>query len=1347
MKKIILVCFFILQVFNALSQDSYKFRTLSPEGGFYFDGVKQIRQDMDGFVWILMDHDLYRFDGYQYKRYYTYFTNLDKSVEWIFKELTITPSGYFLVSTNNGVYNYDKTEDTFVKMSNEVELIKIDNKENIWIRKDRAWSMINKNWNPFNLGDSILITPLYDGQKIPFIGSVFCVSNNDLYTFSNYYRIFRYNYIKNEFSLCFNMPYEDGRLVAAKAHKGKLWALTDKYGLYKIDLSTFAIEDHFDFLKGSETRALHIDKKGHVWIGTIKGLYVLDTDTGKYYHYVHSKSDPFSLPNNSVWSINEDNQKNIWIGTYSGAIAYVNLDEKKPFETYIPQESKLSHTPVSAFAEDETSLWIGTEGGGVNRLNKKTGEFSYYTNDKSKNSLAFDNIKSILVDKGQNLWIALFNGGLDHYNEKTGQFYNFKHVTGSNSILDNSLRKIVLESDSGLWIAYQRKKVEISFYSFNTKQFRHYSPTKEHRQYIFDMLRGRDNQLWVLSNESLYLMDTKTNIIKEIERPDSVFLNFSTFCLDDSGNLWIGTIKNGLVKYDVNAGKFILFDKILNYNVSSIYSINYDGVDNLWLGTDNGLFRYSISKNTFFEYDKGDGTQGQVYYPLASMKSMNGKLYFGGTNGFTIVDPEEVRLNIHKPKVIISDFYIDHQPSKLNFSSKDSIYEIELSHNQANFGFKFSSDNFSLPEKNHFKYRLKDYDNRWIEVDASNRTAMYSKVPAGTYYFEVLASNNDGVWSESPTVIKIIRKAAPWFSWPAYILYALFILGVLFLIIRYYNEKKKLKMQLYLDNIEKDKKDEIHQSQLRFFTNISHDFRTPLSLIMASLDRLREEGIKEYYYRILNSNTQRLLSLVNELMDFKTIENGKMNLEIQLLDLNSFLEVIASDFSDYAKQKNIDFKVVSDSALPTSLYADKKIVEKIVMNLLNNAFKYSKEGSSISLETYSNINSFKSQYENRYTVRSDEAVEKNFAIVVRDTGVGISKESISSVFERFYKVNTVNADSHLGTGIGLALVKSLVLLHKGTISILSERGKGTDMVVCLPLDIKPYEETDFLKEEEIKTDNLAKQEKEDVSEKLEETILLNDKKKVLIAEDNEDLRSLIADSLSMDYEIIEASDGFAASKLIDSLEPDLIISDIMMPFKDGVTLCNETKNDINTSHIPFILLTAKTSLESKIEGVDSGADMYFEKPVDLNFLRISINNIFKYQQQLKEYYAKNYFADSAELSLNEQDNKFLKKFIDIIEANIDQSEMDVNYIATELSISRSKLYTKIKTLTDKSIVEFILNYRLRKAARLIIEEDMTMREIMAQIGIESQPYFTNAFKKEFGQTPTAFATKHKKKKK
>jgi signal transduction histidine kinase/DNA-binding response OmpR family regulator len=691
--------------------------------------------------------------------------------------------------------------------------------------------------------------------------------------------------------------------------------------------------------------------------------------------------------------------------------------------------------------------------------------------------------------------------------------------------------------------------------------------------------------------------------------------------------------------------------------------------------------------------------------------------------------------------------FIDHTSTHPHYLFDNSLHEIILEYDQTNFGFQFSSDNYHIPEKNRFKYRLRKYDDHWITTNAQNRIAMYSKVPAGTYYFEVYAANNDGVWSDTPTVIKVIRKTAPWYSWPAYILYALMIIGLIYLICRHYADKKKLKLQLYLENIEKDKKEQIHQAQLRFFTNISHDFRTPLSLIIAALDKLRREGLKEYYYRILNGNAQRLLNLVNELMDFRTVENGMMKLELQPLDINHIVKEIANDFIDYAEQRKIDFQVICDTELPVTIYADRNIVEKIVMNLLNNAFKYTPDNGKILLETRGRKDCFTSEYKNNFIV--GECVDDTFFILVSDTGVGVSHDSISSVFDRFYKVNTVNTDSHLGTGIGLALVKSLVLLHKGSISIFSERGRGTDMVVRLPLDSGMFNESDFIRHQETRAEEIIRTDSEEMATSvemkgMEDELLHSTKKKILIIEDNEDLRMLIAESLSDEFQVMQAGDGVEALKLIEHTDFDLIISDIMMPNKDGISLCNDIKGDMNTSHIPVILLTAKTSLESKIEGVDSGADLYFEKPVDLTYLKLSIQNIFRNRRQLKEHYAKNYYADSCELSSNEQDNKFLKQFIAFIEANMDQSEMDINQIAGELSMSRSKLYTKVKSLTGKSVVEFVLNCRLRKAAKLIIEENMTMREVMMHIGIESQAYFTNSFKKVFGETPTAFAAKHKK---
>lgn len=814
----------------------------------------------------------------------------------------------------------------------------------------------------------------------------------------------------------------------------------------------------------------------------------------------------------------------------------------------------------------------------------------------------------------------------------------------------------------------------------------------------------------------------------------------------DSGNIWIGTIGNGLIKFDTNTSRFISLKDVLQQSVYSIYSICYDD-GNIWMGTDDGLYCYNIVGNRLMNFDKREDTQGQVYYPLACMKGMDGLIYFGGTNGFTVIDPKKISYNSYKPRAIISDFFIDHTSTHPHYLFDNSLHEIILEYDQTNFGFQFSSDNYHIPEKNRFKYRLRKYDDHWITTNAQNRIAMYSKVPAGTYYFEVYAANNDGVWSDTPTVIKVIRKTAPWYSWPAYILYALMIIGLIYLICRHYADKKKLKLQLYLENIEKDKKEQIHQAQLRFFTNISHDFRTPLSLIIAALDKLRREGLKEYYYRILNGNAQRLLNLVNELMDFRTVENGMMKLELQPLDINHIVKEIANDFIDYAEQRKIDFQVICDTELPVTIYADRNIVEKIVMNLLNNAFKYTPDNGKILLETRGRKDCFTSEYKNNFIV--GECVDDTFFILVSDTGVGVSHDSISSVFDRFYKVNTVNTDSHLGTGIGLALVKSLVLLHKGSISIFSERGRGTDMVVRLPLDSGMFNESDFIRHQETRAEEIIRTDSEEMATSvemkgMEDELLHSTKKKILIIEDNEDLRMLIAESLSDEFQVMQAGDGVEALKLIEHTDFDLIISDIMMPNKDGISLCNDIKGDMNTSHIPVILLTAKTSLESKIEGVDSGADLYFEKPVDLTYLKLSIQNIFRNRRQLKEHYAKNYYADSCELSSNEQDNKFLKQFIAFIEANMDQSEMDINQIAGELSMSRSKLYTKVKSLTGKSVVEFVLNCRLRKAAKLIIEENMTMREVMMHIGIESQAYFTNSFKKVFGETPTAFAAKHKK---
>lgn len=1346
---ILLSCFHLVETLAGIH--NYTFHTLSPEGGFYYDGVKEIVHDKDGFVWIMMDYELYRFDGYEYKRFYTSFPEWSTSIEWIFNDMVVDGDNNFYVATNDGLYIYANDSESFTRLiKNNIHEVSIGSKGELWVQ------LSSKHWGVLDMSTLEIIHPTYKGKQIDNIRHILPSETNELFLLSNYGVLYRYDYGKQEIVL--KQKQESilqslDIITYATIDKGKLWVIANNRNLLKIDLTTLQIEDSFLIPLGKNNlmREIHIAKDASIWIASIRGLFILDQTTRNITQVEHKPNSRFSLPNNSIWTIKEDLKGNLWIGTYAGGLCYVNLDEKSPFKTYISKPEQLNNSTVSAFVEDDEYLWIGTEGGGLNRMNKETKKFDYFVHREGIKSLSNNNIKSLILDNKNQLWIGTFRGGIDCLDTKTLSFKNFQKDENNpdGSLIVNNIRKLVEEKDAGIWIAYQEQSTRISFLSYKDHSIQHYNLSKDNsEQFIFDMLRDKNNNLWILTRQKLFRMNVNTKETQEIIVSKNTSFNGQTFCLDMMDNLWIGTTGKGLIEYNIQNASSEIHDEVLNYNTSSIYSLLYDSNHAIWIGTDNGLFKYDIANKLYSQYDEHDGTQGLVYYPLAAYQGKNDLLYFGGTSGFSIIEKNNLKDNTTEAKAFLTDFMIDNIPTKLSEVYDATKNKILLTHNQANFSFKFSSDNYLLSEKNKFKYRLKGYDKRWITVESTNRLASYAKVPAGEYTFEILTANNDGVWSTSPTKINIKRKTAPWFSWPAYTGYLLlFLLGVFFMY-RYYTEKKKLSIQLYLEGVEKSKRESIHEAQLRFFTNISHDFRTPLSLIIGVVDRLRSEGLKEYYYRILHGNAQRLLNLVNELMDFRSVESNSMALEVEETNIYEFVMEICSSFLEHAKQENIEYNLPKQDISMKSLYIDHHIMEKVLMNLLNNAFKYTKSKGKISVSLYPSDKTFKSSFKHTYTMGNTTNADAYFSIVVSDTGIGISKDSISKVFERFYKVPTINFDSHLGTGIGLALVKSLTLLHKGYITIYSEREKGTDIEVCFPFYKESYTSAELKVSREEEVDDLQKENKTDayiLPDYETEGLVESNRPKILIAEDNEDLRRLIKDYLSSDYDIIEAEDGLIASDLLDKNDIDLIISDIMMPRKDGISLCSDVKNSIDTSHIPFIILSAKTTTESKIEGVDSGADIYFDKPIDFELLKLSVNNIFKQREILRDHYAKNYYAESSELSMNEKDNEFLKDFIQVIDSNIDKPELDVSFISTALSMSRSKLYKKIKGITGKSIVEFILNYKMRKAARLIIEEDFTMREVMTYIGIESQPYFTNAFKKEFGKTPTQFAAEHKSK--
>lgn len=1333
------------------ASETFRFRTFSPKGGFYYDGVVDINQDTDGFIWVMLDNELLRFDGYEYRKYTAQFNTADANSVWSFINLATDTSGCLHVLTSHAIYRYDRYSDSFVKIVDAVlGNMAIDSHDNMWCLKENILHHISRN-------DSTLTACMYDGKPIRSIRD-YSFGKEHTYFSSRYNRVYVADADDTEkISILYLFP-PDHAIVQIQEREGVLWVLTARHGIYGIDTATRTIGKHLQFQdkeNNAPAKTFLIDRDGRIWAGTQMGLYVIDSDTGEYRCYRHSKADPFSLTNNSVWTLFSDMHGNIWIGHFAGGLCYTDLDDSMQVSTYTSTMSPLNYELVSSFAEYGDHVYIGTDGGGLNCLDTRSGNISQIMLGDKTDTPSDAHVKSMAVDSRGRLWVAMYRGGLDCHNLQSRQFRNLRHnPADSTGLLFNDLRKITLDRDSGLWIAYQNVNTLISYLPFDTERCVHYN-LSDTDGYVFDIQPDSHGNLYVLTRQKLFRINPSSGTHKEIT--GAAFSGGQSLAVDSSGDIWIGTVGDGLTRYNPSSGVFTYYPDILSSFASAVYSMSHDSVtDCLWLGTDNGLVQFDIHNAAIRRFDECDGFQGQVYYPLSAFRSVSGRMFFGGTNGFSVFEPGSIMQNPRKPQARISGFYIDNRPASPSIWKGPN--EIVLDHDQGNFGFSLSSDNYQTPEKNSFRYRLKGYDDEWITTNASNRTVMYSKVPPGSYQFEVLAANNDGVWCDTPATIHIVRRPAPWASPLAYLLYTVIAVIIILVVVHYKNEKRKLKLKLFMVDLDKKKKEELHKSQLSFFTNISHDFRTPISLILAAIDNMKQEGMKDNYYRILHNNSRRLLNLVNELMDFRTLDNNKMKLHVQTVDANALVKELAADFEDYARKRNITFTIKCDPMIPESMLIDRQVLEKVVMNLLNNAFKYTADGGEITVETYSTATDFTPRYKNSHIIPSGHTAANAFTLAVRDTGCGISADSIRNVFERYYLVNTMNLNQHLGTGIGLALVKSLVQLHHGGISIYSERNAGTDIVVSLPVDRDVFDASEVASEKksEAPTAGLLPNYQDgkllsipdsgttasELDMELEETTPDN-RRRILLVEDHADLRNLMAGFLKLHYEIDEATDGEEAIEILKRSAVDLIISDIMMPRKDGITLCREVKSNLDTSHIPVMLLTAKAGIDDRIEGADAGADLYFAKPIDFNLLLQSVHNIFRHQKNLREHYARNYYADRSELSANRQDADFLSKITEIIDTHLQGDNLDVNLLATEMCMSRSKLYSKLKALTGKSIVEFITNYRMRKAARLIVEQDIPLYMVMEQVGIRSQSHFVNTFKKEFGETPSSFMAKHR----
>lgn len=1347
--RIYFLLMLLFTIENAFSQN-LKFKHINLEDGLSNSTIECIFQDHRGFIWFGTRDGLNKYDGNQitvFKHNKSANSLSDNFIRCIFEDKNHT----LWVGTSDGLnkFNAEKNNFTIYKSKenkNTVTAIK-ETEKGIWVATyGGGLNLINKNTNTFSRYNY-----QYNDKsnRKDFIQDLYCDASANIWMATDA----GLQVINLKTGQAKSIAGLEKYIIRAikKSDDGNFWLATEESGLIRFQpaLNNIKIYQHQEKNKnsiGSDlVRTIAFDKRQNLWLGGINGgLDNFNPTSEQFNHFQNEPGNASSLSQRTVSALFVDKQSNLWIGTHRGGVNFYSPQAEK-FKLFRkePNKNSLSYNDVRAFCEDnQGNIYIGTDGGGLDIYNKAKNTFKHHRyNPFDSKSIGADAVLDITQTRNGTLFVGTWAGGLNLMNGD-GSFTRYNHTASLNSISSDYVQKLFEDSNGNIWIGTYYGGLNI--FDAKTKQFKRIyegkNGTKLMGNNIVSIAEDQYKNLWMGTDDGgLNCYNLNTQVFSHYFMTGGKLPDLRVIFIDSKENLWIG--QTGLYRFNRMKNQFYLYTTKAGLGSEFIKGIIEDKKGNFWISTSNGLTKFNPKNQSFKKYNTGDGLQGLEFEANAYLKTKNGELFFGGVNGFNSFFPDDIETNKFAPPVYITEFQIFNQKIEPNSGSSvlenDISYtkEIKLSYNQATISFRFAGLNYVSNENNNYAYKLDGEDKDWIKV-GNAKQAFYTNLDPGTYTFRVKASNNDDIWNNQGASVKIIINPPFWLTW--WFRLIIFILGcyIAYLVLNF-------KRRLDLRKIEEEKKEEIHQTQLQFFTNISHEFRTPLSLILGPIERLLKEDRHESFhnhYNTINRNANRLLRLINELMDFRKTASGALKLNVINGNLNLFIDEVAEEFSDMATEKNIEFTVEKDN-IPADVWFDRQIIEKIILNLVNNALKYTEPGGILKLQVLTSLNHFKPRFENQLSIKSEYQANSYIYFGVIDSGIGISKESIQHLFERYYRIT----ETHLGSGVGLAFVKSLTLLHKGLIEVSSERNKGTEIIIGIPCNKNDYTlDEQFNQSTEAggtRLESITYNSEIEINKPKVEYNAENSDTTILIVDDNEELRTFLRDTLSPFYKITEAIDGSSGLEQARKDLPDLIISDVMMPGMSGTEFCKIIKDDIDTSHIPFLMLTAKNSIEAEIDGAVSGADLYFTKPINISLLQITIKNIFEQRQKLKDHYLKNKETEPRALAHSEKDKAFMAKLLAIIDEQMINPEMDIDYLCREIGMSRTKLYQKIKSITGQSIGEFVRSARLRKAIEIMKNEDVLMTEVMYRIGIQTQSYFTKAFKKEFGVTPTGYLQK------
>ena len=1355
-------------------QKSNDFNFVNIGDGISKIAVPVIAQDHNGFIWIgTSGAGLHRYDGIDYVSYkHELKDTTSLSSNFIYCSF-VDKKNRFWVGTENGLDLYDREMDQF-KRVDIVSQIKDFNQINIAVGSIIEDSNGNIIVGTFERGlltldpdtgiiKQVINLDIDDKKTLLDVNDLKKDQHGSIYAATNYgLRI--YNPNTNTLSLSvFNT--EQGKeslevpiksLLIDKYNNIWLGAISD--GIYKIKKSSDTVYEIKNFpFTTKRVLSMISNADGSVIFGTENdGLFHIETDGRLIKNYLFDKNNKNSIRSNSIWSLFLDSNERVWMGYYNKGIAVYDklYDKFKNIESLASNPNSLEAGSVTGIVQDSSGLlWISMDGGGIDVYKRDDQKFIHINKNSNKefsNLTAYD-IQTIFIDSKENVWAGSWNGGIFLLKKGTKQFINYTIENTNGGLASNSILSFAEDANGTIWIGTFFSGVisyDPSNESFTHHKSEEFSKYGIHTSDIRKILIDSNNNLWIGAANGLYKVRQNTNGQFSIEflrdKMNSKYQNESntnhilSIYEGTDGSIWIGTRGSGLCRYDPDKHSFVWYNELYELKDENVSAIIEDEDNNIWMSGNVGIHKLDLEKGNITDYNFNDGLLSNDFNFNATFRDNEGYIYFGNYEGIDYFNPENIKTNSSSTDLYLTDFkifnknvYPNQEDSPLHkvISETDSI---SLSNEQSVFTIEYTGINYTRSEKNQYAYYLEGLEDSWNYVE-NTRSATYTNLDPGNYTFKLKVANNDGKWNETPLHLQI-EILPPWWktNW-ALVSYVLLLLFGIYLLNKLTQNRIKEKQLIKYEREKRIKEEELHNKKLQFFTNISHEFRTPLTLIINPLeDILKNEGLNlpnevNEKHLIIHKNTDRLYRLINELMDYRKLELNKLSIKARELDIINFVQDVVSYFVVEASNKKIDLNIKHE--IPElKVWVDIGMLEKIIFNLLSNAFKVTPEGGTITISV---------------SVKQAEKINQNilseaFEISVSDTGPGLKKEQLEKIFERFYQVDNLNKSYYGGTGIGLEVVRSFVELHKGKVEVDSMVNEGTTFSVILPLGKKHFNEDEIVISDKasdilLKTKFIGGVHNKNLESQIEEEQKTN---RLLIVEDNTELRNYLKKELSNNYKVFDAKNGTEGLEIAKKEIPDIIITDVIMPEMDGFEFCSNIKKDIKTSHIPILMLTAKTMADDRLKGIESGADVYLNKPFDMRVLKSYLTQMLT----IRQIVFNKYFSDVSDAQINENntslDKEFIQKVLNHIYENLSDPNLSVESLSSELHLSRSQFYRKIKTLTGQTANQFLRNIRLQKSKQILESGSTNVSEVCYKVGFSSPSYFTKCFKAQFGILPT-----------